>query len=323
MRNTDKKSVVVTGGLGFIGSHLVDRLIAEGYFVHVVDNMLTSSGSDLDELKKAFIEHENFEFWYADAQELNQLLGPESTIECVFHLGEYSRVNQSNEPGEDLKVFENNTWDIASVIAFCQFNQCKLIYAGSSTKFHTDSDDSYEPTPYEVSKKQNSELVHYWCERLKIPYAIPYFYNVYGPRERAEGSYGTVIAKFIQAYKNNQPFPIVKPGSQRRNFTHVNDIINGLMLLMDQKIIGDEYCIGSDTSFALLDLAKLIDSNHPIEWLPKRAGDRTGANLDTTEMKRLGWREQYSLPVYLHRITGELYLNRRGEYTFDDQSFSA
>ena len=305
MNNVEKPNIIVLGGLGFIGSHLIDNLIDQDYFVYIIDNMLTSTQRDLEHLRDRQSEN-NYMFLRGDAADIATFDIPDESIRAVFHLGEYSRVNQSIS--EPFKVFDNNTRQISNIIKFCKEHECQLIYSGSSTKFHTDDDWSYTPTPYEMSKKQNSELVKYWCDLLSIPYAITYFYNVYGPRERASGPYGTVIAKFFDAYYKNDPFQIVLPGNQQRNFTHVYDIVNGLMILMNSYALGDGYAIGAKESYGIEEIANLIDPDHDIDYLPKRLGDRNSASLNTGLIKHLGWEQNYHLKDYI----AETMFNQKG-----------
>ena len=129
-----------------------------------------------------------------------------------------------------------------------------------------------------------------------LKYAITYFYNVYGPREISEGKYATLIALFKEKAKNNEPLTIVSPGSQKRNFTHVDDIIKGL-ILVGENGSGDDYGIGSPESFSILEIANFF--NCEIEMLPERAGNRMTAAVITDKTKALGWSPTMSVIDYI------------------------
>jgi UDP-glucose 4-epimerase len=215
------------------------------------------------------------------------------TPDTIYHLGEYSRVEQSFEDIE--KVWQYNKDGIFAVLQFCRKTGAKIIYAGSSTKFG-DGGLGRSQSPYAWSKATNTELVKNYGAWFNIPYAIVYFYNVYGPREIATGKYATLIALFKEKVKNNQPLTVVSPGTQKRNFTHVEDIINGLILVGEQGY-GDDYGIGSPESYTILEIAKLFNAS--IEMLPERAGNRMTADVVTAKTEALGWSSKWSITDYI------------------------
>jgi len=212
------KTILVTGGAGFVGSHLCETLAANPYHkVYSLDNYFTGS-KDNHVAGVTYIEGAT-----ADIDSLISFIP-----DTIYHLGEYSRVEQSFEDIE--KVWQYNKDGIFAVLQFCRKTGAKIIYAGSSTKFG-DGGLGRSQSPYAWSKATNTELVKNYGAWYNIPYAIVYFYNVYGPREIATGKYATLIALFKEKVKNNQSLTVVSPGTQKRNFTHVEDIINGLILV--------------------------------------------------------------------------------------------
>jgi UDP-glucose 4-epimerase len=223
--NKKQKKILVTGGAGFIGSNLIEQLIKDGrYEVYSLDNYFT--GKKENHIKGAtYIE--------GHTKHIAKLI--DFVPDLVYHLGEYSRVEQSFD---DMPlVWEYNKQGTFAVLEFCRKHNIKIIYAGSSTKFG-DGGLGRDQSPYAWTKASNTELVRNYGVWFDLKYAITYFYNVYGPREIATGPYATLIALFKEKHKKGEPFTVVAPGTQVRNFTHVDDIVRGL-ILVGEKGIGD------------------------------------------------------------------------------------
>lgn len=274
--------ILVTGGAGFIGSHLCERL-REQHEVTSLDNYFTgSTDNHVDGVK--YIEGSTWDI------EDHIKFKPD----IIFHLGEYSRVEQSIS--EPRKVHEFNTQGTFEVLEFARECGSKLIYSGSSTKFS--SSDDYTPSPYVVSKRQNTELVKMYHEWYGLNYAITYFYNVYGPREIATGPYSTLIAKFAELKRQGKPLTIYGDGEQKRNFTHVKDIVEGLYLVgFSQNGFGDEFGIGSDQSYSVQEVSKLFGG--AVQYLPASPYSRPHGELKTDRTKALGWKTHYDLETYI------------------------
>lgn len=275
------KRVLVTGGAGFIGSRLCARLLQEGYDVISLDNYFAGSREN---------HIQGVEYREGHTKNIAQHVS--ESVDLIFHLGEYARVEQSVLE-KDI-VHDLNTVGTEGVIAFWQKQKCKLVYAGSSTKF-SDTDFIQEAVPYVATKAQNTERIRVVGEQHNLPYAITYFYNVYGPGERS-GVYGTVIESFRAMYASGMPLTVTRPGTQKRNFTHVDDIVDGLLLVAQQGH-GDEYGLGSDTSYSILEVAKMFQSE--LVFLPERKANRTSSRLDASKTHALGWRAVRSLETYI------------------------
>lgn len=282
----EKTKVIVTGGAGFVGSHLCEALASSGeYEVISIDNYFTGSKDN---------HVDDVEYIHANASDIDQVV---SGADLVYHLGEYSRVEQSFEDLE--KVWDFNKNGIFGVLQFCRKHNAKLIYAGSSTKY-ADNGEGPHQSPYAWTKSSNTDLVQAYAKWFGIDYAITYFYNVYGKREIATGKYATLIAKFTEKMKNNEPLTVVKPGTQIRNFTHVNDIVNGL-LLVGQYGHGDGYGIGNPTAYSVLDVAEMFNPTQ-IDFLPERKGNRMTASVMTDRIRILGWEPQKELSDYIEEL---------------------
>lgn len=290
-----KKTILVTGGAGFIGSHLVERLVKDGHKVISLDNYFT--GSKDNHIAGA-------EYREGHTKDIATHI-PEA-LDIIYHLGEYSRVEQSIlEP--DI-VYDLNALGTQAVVAFWKTRRCKLVYAGSSTKFG-DGGATRHTSPYARTKAENSELVRDVGEREGLSYAITYFYNVYGPRERS-GVYGTVIEHFKRMYLSGTPCAVVAPGTQVRNFTHALDIIDALLLVGD-KGEGDEYGLGNEQAYSVLEVANMFGfDEEEIVMFPERRGNRMSSGIDTTKTRALGWRASRSLSEYIQTFTET---NLRGE----------
>lgn len=277
------KKILVTGGAGFVGSHLCERLARfEENDVYSLDNYFT--GSEANHV-------EYVTYIKGSTKDIFTLIT--FVPDIIYHLGEYSRVEQSFEDME--KVWEFNKEGTFAVLEFVRKFSCKLLYAGSSTKYG-DEGKNADASPYAWSKSSNTKLVKNYSEWFGINYVITYFYNVYGEREIRAGKYATLIALFKEKMKNNEALTVVSPGTQKRNFTHIDDIIDGL-LIIGEKGFGDGFGIGSDESFSVLEVAEMYSGS--IKLLPPRRGNRMVADVMTKKTKALGWSPKKRLVEYI------------------------
>ncbi len=288
------KKILVTGGAGFIGSNLIEALVKNtNYRVISLDNY--STGKKENHIDGA-------EYIEGDTKNVEQLISIVPDI--VFHLGEYSRVEKSFD---DMQiVWDSNKDGTFAVLEFCRKNGIKMIYAGSSTKFG-DNGLGRDQSPYAWTKASNTELIQNYGRWFGLEYCITYFYNVYGPREISVGPYATVIGIFKEQFKLHKPLTVVSPGTQIRNFTHVDDIVRGL-LLVAEKGSGDNYGLGSTKEVSILEIAQMF--NTPIEMLPERKGNRISSGIDLSKSeKELDWFAQKSITEHIQEfITSHAYL---------------
>lgn len=285
MKTDSQKTILVTGGAGFIGSHLCKRLVSLGHKVISLDNYFTGS-------KENHVE--GVEYREGHTKNIATLV-PEKP-DFIYHLGEYSRVEVSLT--EPQLVWDLNVAGTFAVFEFWRNTKAKLIYAGSSTKF-ADGGMGRDQSPYAFTKATNTELARDYADWYGLPFTITYFYNVYGEGERA-GQYGTVIEIFRQRFLRGEPLMVTSPGTQMRIFTHVDDIVDGL-ILVGEKGEGDEFGLGAEESFSILDIANLFGG--VIEMKPEAKGNRMSARLDASKSHMLGWYAKRSIVDYIRNIT--------------------
>jgi UDP-glucose 4-epimerase len=211
----------------------------------------------------------------------------------VFHLGEYSRIVQSFD--EVDTTWDFNMHGTKEVVRFAKSHRAKLVYAGSSSKFGNDGQDE-NLNPYAWTKAKNVEYIRNFSNWYGLDYVITYFYNVYGPGQIREGSYATVIGIFEDQYERGVPLTVVSPGTQTRDFTHIDDIIDGIVICADRGW-GDGYLLGAGREWSILDVAELFGVRY--EFVPAKRGERIHGRADSTKVRALGWKPKRSLDSYI------------------------
>lgn len=275
---------MILGGAGFIGNALTKNFANQGIEVIVVDNF--SFG-------RRVCDHTNITYIDIDVNKIHQLK-QKYTPDIIYHFAEYSRVEQSFT--EIDFTLHNNIGSILNILSFAKEKHAKLIYAGSSTKFGDNGKNKTE-SPYALSKSINSELVKSYCEWNDVPYAIVYFYNAYGPGETNIGKYATVIGRFLKLLKDGaSELPVTQPGTQMRNFTHIDDIVTALDLV-GRYAEGDLFGIGSDRAYSILDIVSALGVQP--KFNAGKRGNRMSAELLTEKTKALGWTPTKDLMKYL------------------------
>lgn len=282
-RLMQNKKILVTGGEGFVGYNLCKALLKQGAIITSLDINL-SGRSDR--------RTDGVEYLIGNTKEISSILEDRS-FDVIIHLGEYARLENSFENIEI--VVDSNVKGTVEVLEFWRKNRCKLIYAGSSTKFSKEL-TAQEMSPYSFTKSLNSELVKMYANWFNLDYAITYFYNVYGEKENSDGMLSSVVAIFLKRYRLKLPLQIVLPGTQKRNFTHVDDVVNGVILVAENGQ-GDGYGIGSDDLYSVIQLAEMIGGS--VEYIPERRGNRNSSDLLISKIKDLGWKQEKNLNEYI------------------------
>ena len=261
--------LVVTGGAGFVGSNLISFLLkkTKNFKIISIDNY--SSGS-----KKNHIHNKRVKYIRGSTLKIEKTLNKyKNKIHTLFHFGEFARIYQSFENLDEC--LETNSISSNAVFKFCLKNKIKLIYSATSSTLGNKGYDK-NLSPYAFSKAKNLELLENLKKWFDFKYEVIYFYNVYGPHQICKGPMSTVIGIFEDHYKKGKPLPVVKPGSQTRRFTHIDDTIN-VCFMAWKKNLCRHYGISNRKSYSIIQVAKMFGSN--IKYLPKRNGERYASAL--------------------------------------------
>ena len=288
-----KNKILITGGAGFVGSNLVDFFLKKTKFKIIsLDNY--TSGS-----KRNHIKNTRVTYLKGDTKNIEKYIKNPSSINSIFHFGEFARIYQSFiNMGECL---DSNSIGTNAIFNFCLKNKVKLIYSATSASLGNNGNDK-NLSPYAFTKSKNLELLENLKKWFGFKYEVIYFYNVYGPRQISKGKMSTVIGIFEDAYKNNKSLPVVRPGTQSRRFTHIDDTIN-ICYMAWKKNLCRHYSISNKESYSIINVAKMFKSK--IKFLKKRRGERyasalTNMNLSNKVYKYFG---KIKLKEYIKNIT--------------------
>ena len=262
------KILVVTGGAGFVGANLIEYLLKKtNYKLISVDNY--SSGS-----KKNHLKSKRVNYIKGDTKNIYQLLGKyKKNIHSIFHFGEFARIYQSFKNFD--KCYASNSIGSKEVFKFCLDNKIKLIYSATSASLGNLGKDK-NLSPYAFTKAKNLELLENFKKWFKFRYEVIFFYNVYGPRQIKKGDMATVIGIFENCFTNNKPLTVVKPGTQTRRFTHINDTVKTCYEAW-KKDRCFHYSISNKKIYSIMEVAKMFKTR--IRFLPMRQGERYASAL--------------------------------------------
>jgi UDP-glucose 4-epimerase len=275
------KKIIVTGGAGFVGTNLIKLLLKKTNFKIIsLDNY--SSGT-----KKNHIKNSRIKYIKGKTKDIEKIIKKPNEINSIFHFGEFARIYQSFLKMNEC--IESNNIGSNAIFNFCLKNKVKLIYSATSASLGNKGYDK-NLSPYAFSKAKNLEILENLKKWFNFKYEVVYFYNVYGPNQICKGEMSTVIGIFENHYKNKKALPVVKPGSQTRRFTHINDTVD-ICYLAWKKNLCRHYSIANKNSFSILDVAKMFGTK--IKFLSKRLGERyasalTNKNLSNKIYKHYG-----------------------------------
>ena len=267
------KIIIVTGGAGFVGSNLINILLKRTKFRLIsIDNH--SSGYKKNHIKSPRIKYIN-----ANTKDISKVLNSyKKDINAIFHFGEFSRIYQSFLRMKEC--IDSNTIGSHEVFNFCLSNKIKLIYSATSASIGNKGNDK-NLSPYAFTKAKNLELLENLKKWFNFKFEIVYFYNVYGPGQIKTGSMSTVIGIFEDQFKKKIPLTVVRPGSQSRRFTHINDTIE-VCYHAWKKNECKHYIISNRKSYTIIEVAKLFDTK--IKLLPPRKGERYASALTSLNL---------------------------------------
>ena len=279
---------LVTGGAGFIGSHLVDALVSKGHEVVVLDNLSTGRLENLEHVKN------NIQIVQCDLGILGDWHKNFKGVDWVFHLAALADIVPSIQNPE--AYFRANVDGTFNVLQACIKAETKrILYAASSSCYGIP--DSYPTTelaeirpqyPYALTKRIGEELVMHWTQVYKIPALSLRFFNVFGPRSRTSGTYGAVFGVFLAQKLSGRPFTVVGDGKQTRDFTFVTDIVAALIAAAESDKKGEIYNVGSGYTTSVNKLVELLEGDKIN--IPKRPGEPDCTFADITKIKNeIGW----------------------------------
>ena len=277
-----KNIIVITGGAGFVGSNLIEYFVKHTkYKILSIDNY--SSGN-----KKNHLLHKKVKYIKAHTKDIHIVLNNyKNHIKTIFHFGEFSRIYQSFLHMDEC--IQSNTIGTVAVFNFCLKNNIKLIYSATSASLGNGGRDK-NLSPYAFTKSKNIEFLENLKKWFKFRYEVIFFYNVYGPKQISKGKMATVIGIFEDHYSKRLPLPVVKPGTQSRRFTHIQDTVE--ICFKAWKIDKCKYySISNKKSYTIEEVAKLFNSK--IKYLASRKGERyasalSGMSLNNKVYKNFG-----------------------------------
>jgi len=288
--------VLVTGGAGFIGSHLADLLIETGHKVVVIDNLSNGRLNNINHL----IDNKNFKFHELDITCLEDIKPIFKDVDWVFHMAGMADIVPSIESPK--QYYDCNVTGTFNVLeASREAGIKKIVYAASSSSYGipdnypTSETASIRPQyPYALTKYMGEELVIHWSQTYKIPAISLRLFNVYGPRSRTTGAYGAVFGVFLSQKIHNKPFTIVGDGTQTRDFTHVTDVAKAFLKAVEVPVTGIALNVGSDNHYSVNRLVELLGGGE-LTYVPKRPGEPECTYADTSRIHDiLDWQAEVS-----------------------------
>jgi len=287
---------LITGGAGFIGSHLADFLINLDYDVVVVDNLSIGRKENISHL----LENSKFTFIEADIVDFDSIESLFKNVDWVFHLAALADIVPSIE--NPKKYYQSNVNGTLNVLEACRKHDVKkILYTASSScygfpdQYPTKESAEIRPQyPYALTKNLGEQLVMHWSQLYKLPAVSVRFFNVYGPRARTSGTYGAVFGVFLAQKIAKKPFTIVGDGNQTRDFTFVSDIVSALFSAANTNITGEIINIGSSNTYSINRLVELLEGE--VVYIPKRPGEPDCTWADITKAKKLlNWEPKVTL----------------------------
>lgn len=297
---------LVTGGCGFIGSHMVDRLLAEGHEVIVIDNFSTGRRENLAHQAT----DSRLKIVQADICDRETIAPLFQDVDWVFHMAALADIVPSIQRPEDY--YHSNVNGTFSVLqAAKKANVKRFLYTASSScygipdKFPTDEKADIRPEyPYALTKRLGEELALHWCKVYKLPVVSLCLFNVYGPRSRTSGTYGAVFGVFLAQKLAGKPFTVVGTGEQTRDFTYVTDIVDAFYTAAKSNVTGERFNVGSEHTYSVNRLVELLGRDDAeVVHIPKRPGEPDCTWADTAKINKiLDWHPKITLEEGVQHI---------------------
>lgn len=294
---------LVTGGCGFIGSHLVDRLLTDGHTVTVIDNCSTGRIENLAHIG----DNPNLKIVQEDICNYDKIEHLFEGVDWVFHMAALADIVPSIQMPE--QYFMSNVNGTFSVLqAAKKANVKRFLYTASSScygipdKYPTDENAEIRPQyPYALTKRMGEELALHYAQVYKLPVVSLRLFNVYGTRSRTSGTYGAVFGVFLGQKLAGKPFTVVGDGTQTRDFTYVTDVVDAFVTAAQSDVTGEIFNVGSDNTYSVNRLTELLGGE--VVHIPKRPGEPDCTFADTTKIKKmLNWSPKVSFEQGVQNI---------------------
>lgn len=279
-----KKRVLVTGGLGFIGYNLVRQLLeTTDYEITVIDNLSSQSSSRNN-------KHKNVKYIIDDINNLDNVKYEDLNFDLIFHLAALARIQPSFK--DPIRYFQSNIMGTVNVCELARRCNAKIIYAASSSAY-----GGPKLNPYAFAKWTGEETLKMYSEVYNISTVSARFFNVYGDRHPTEGTYATIIGIFERQYSNFESLTITGDGEQRRDFTHVHDICDGLICLSKHTHTGEVYNLGTGTNYSINEIAAMFSND--TTYIAARPGEARITLADITEVSKFGYQPKQNITNYI------------------------
>jgi nucleoside-diphosphate-sugar epimerase len=281
------KKILVTGGLGFIGYNLVKRLLETGNTdITVIDN-LSSDSSNINN------KHNNVKYIIDDINNLENIKYKDLDFDVIFHLAALARIQPSFE--DPVSYFKSNVLGTVQVCELARRCNAKIVYAASSSAY-----GGPKLNPYAFAKYTGEETLAMYSKLYDISTVCARFFNVYGDKQPTTGTYATLIGIFERQCTSGEKLTITGNGEQRRDFTHVYDICDGLICLSDHKFIGNVFNLGTGTNYSVNEIAAMFKTD--TMYIPSRPGEAKITLADIKETKRYGYNPKQSIKTYVEEF---------------------
>ena len=279
---------LVTGGAGFVGTNLIKRLLDDGHDVISIDNYSTGFKDNHQE------GCQYFDIDITDMKSYSFFVSGINKPDVIFHLAALARIQPSIK--NPVPPLETNVMGTLNILEYARNNNIQVIYSGSSTKHH-----GVFKSPYAWSKFGGEELCRLYSKIYDLNTTICRFYNVYGEYHIRTGDYATVVGIFEDQFLNDKPITITADGEQRRDFTHVDDIVEALVRCVGKDFRAEEFELGRGKNYSINDIANMFGKDYPKQYIPERPGEYPETLAEFSNAKdKLGWKATKDIDDYIN-----------------------